>query len=216
MNTRTKRQKQGQEKRKETLMTKRHVDLLIARDEAQRLLNEHEAKMFGSKKEEPDYDHDPVLASTIEQSAKHNALLGSISAGVGATSVQGIKHDDDKVRYDLMPVEAEHAVARVLTHGAHKYSDRNWENGIRYGRCYAAARRHMADWWQGKLYDDATGEHILAHAVCEVMFLITYDLRNNQSGQYVGWRDKPDHVPPLNQHVHWATATPKSAEYRQK
>lgn len=89
----------------------------------------------------------------------------------------GTKYDDMKIRFDLVPVEVEVAVARVLTKGAIKYTPRNWEKGIRYGRCYAAARRHMAEFWNGNSHDEESGEHVLAHAICMLSFMLAYELR---------------------------------------
>ena len=41
----------------------------------------------------------------------------------------GVKHDSGKLRMDLVPPEAIKAMADVLTSGAAKYGDRNWEKG---------------------------------------------------------------------------------------
>lgn len=49
----------------------------------------------------------------------------------------GVKHDDGKTRYDLIPPEAMDAVAQVLTYDAGKYCDRNWEQGIDNGRVFS-------------------------------------------------------------------------------
>lgn len=38
----------------------------------------------------------------------------------------GIKYDGEKLRYDLLPVEALEQITKVLTYGAKKYSDNNW------------------------------------------------------------------------------------------
>jgi hypothetical protein len=42
---------------------------------------------------------------------------------------EGVKHDTDKVRVELYPPEALLATSRVLTFGAKKYAERNWERG---------------------------------------------------------------------------------------
>lgn len=103
----------------------------------------------------------------------------------------GVKTDSNKVRFDLMPVEVEVAVARVLTKGAIKYPDRNWEKGLRYGRVYAAARRHMGEFWNGNAYDEETGEHVLAHAICMLTFLLAYELRRKDVPRYAEFDDRP-------------------------
>jgi hypothetical protein len=37
------------------------------------------------------------------------------------------KNDNDKLRYDLIPPQALKALAEVLTFGANKYADNNWQ-----------------------------------------------------------------------------------------
>lgn len=86
--------------------------------------------------------------------------------------MSGIKHDADKVRVELLPPDALLAIADVLTFGAAKYGDRNWETGLRFGRLYAAALRHLLAWWSGEELDPETGKPHLAHAACCVTMLL--------------------------------------------
>lgn len=86
----------------------------------------------------------------------------------------GRKYDDHKTRYDLLPPEALEQWARVLTYGASKYGDRNWEEGIVWSRVFAAAQRHLWAWWNGEDLDDETGLSHLAHAMCCVGFLLHF------------------------------------------
>lgn len=90
----------------------------------------------------------------------------------------GVKHDQGKPRMDLLPPELLTEVAKILTFGAEKYSARNWEKGMEWGRVYGAALRHMNKWWAGQDKDDETGESHLAHAACCLAFLIAYENRN--------------------------------------
>lgn len=89
----------------------------------------------------------------------------------------GIKHDTDKVRLDLVPPESIWALGKVLTFGAKKYGDRNWEEGMDWGRIYGALQRHLTAWWGGQDKDKETGYSHLWHAFCCVAFLITYEHR---------------------------------------
>jgi hypothetical protein len=86
-------------------------------------------------------------------------------------AVAAVKHDVDKPRMSLIPPEAEEAIARVLTHGAKKYSPENWRDGFDWSRLYDAARRHMNAFWRGQDTDTETGESHIAHALCCLMFL---------------------------------------------
>ena len=91
---------------------------------------------------------------------------------------EGRKDDSEKLRYDLIPPEAIEALADILTFGAQKYSDRNWERGMRWGRVFAACMRHLWAWWRKAGPDPDTGKSHLWHAACCVAFLIAYESRN--------------------------------------
>lgn len=95
----------------------------------------------------------------------------------------GVKKDEGKARFELLAYEVLYAVSRILTKGAEKYADRNWEKGISYGRVFGAAQRHLSDWWNARLegkdginHADGSESHI-DHAICELMFLSAYEKR---------------------------------------
>jgi hypothetical protein len=92
---------------------------------------------------------------------------------------EGLKFDNGKARYDLVPPEIEEAIAKVLTFGAAKYGDRNWELGMKWGRPYAALRRHMAAWWSGEHKDPETGMPHTWHAACCIAFLVAFEARGS-------------------------------------
>lgn len=96
----------------------------------------------------------------------------------------GVKKDEGKARFELLAYEVLYAVSRILTKGAEKYADRNWEKGINYGRVFGAAQRHLSDWWNARLegkdginHADGSESHI-DHAITELMFLSAYEKRN--------------------------------------
>ena len=79
----------------------------------------------------------------------------------------GVKHDDGKLRYELIPPDALAALAYVYTIGAKKYDDWNWRKGMSWGRVYGALFRHLIAWQQGETYDlDDGQEHLAAVAWC--------------------------------------------------
>ena len=85
------------------------------------------------------------------------------------------KHDQGKTRLDLIPVESIEALGKVLTMGAAKYGDRNWEGGINYSRVYAATQRHLISFWSGEDIDKESGLSHLSHALCNIAFLVAYE-----------------------------------------
>lgn len=90
---------------------------------------------------------------------------------------EGKKFDQEKTRYDLLPPELLEGIASVLTFGAAKYGDRNWELGMHWHRPFGALMRHMWAWWRGETKDPESGLSHLWHAGCCLAFLITYESR---------------------------------------
>ncbi len=93
-----------------------------------------------------------------------------------ANALGGAKADGGKLGTHLLPTRPLEAVAQVLDFGARKYAPNNWRKGIAYTRIYGAVLRHMWAWWRGELADHETGLHPLAHAACELLFLLEYEL----------------------------------------
>lgn len=89
----------------------------------------------------------------------------------------GWKMDAGKARIDLIAPEMVYGVASVLAFGAAKYSERNWEKGMSWGRCFGAMMRHLWSWWAGERNDPESGWPHLAHAACCLMFLMAYEAR---------------------------------------
>lgn len=109
----------------------------------------------------------------------------------------GKKHDTGKLRYDLLPVDAEAMIVQVLTFGADKYGPENWRQvPDKDARYYAACRRHLEAWRRGELVDPESGQHHLSHAVCCLLFLLQLDIeadrqRDSDIADFVGMRDLP-------------------------
>lgn len=82
------------------------------------------------------------------------------------------KFDSEKLRMDLIPVEALNALARVLGFGAEKYEDRNYEKGLKWSRLYGATMRHITSWWNREELDKESGFSHLDHAICCLAMLI--------------------------------------------
>ena len=89
----------------------------------------------------------------------------------------GTKDDFAKPRYDLLAPEFIDGRARRAAIGARKYSDRNWEHGMRWGRPFAAAMRHAWAWARRERDDPETGVHHLVAAAFNLMMLVAYEAR---------------------------------------
>ena len=103
---------------------------------------------------------------------------------------EGRKDDSGKPRLELIPPELVAAVGAILTFGAKKYDDRNWEKGMSWGRVFGALMRHLWAWWSRGGADPETGQSHLWHAACCISFLIAYEARAT------GTDDRPTSNPP--------------------
>jgi hypothetical protein len=105
-------------------------------------------------------------------------IAPSLIDGKLATDDQSaLKFDKDKPRFDLLPVLPLEEVIKVFTYGAKKYADRNWERGFVYSRPYGACLRHIFAWWRGESIDPESNISHLAHAACNILFLLEFELR---------------------------------------
>ncbi len=93
----------------------------------------------------------------------------------------GLKHDAGKLDFDLVDDAAEAEMVAVLTFGAVKYDPGNWvlvkDAKKRY---YAALRRHLFESRTStSALDPETTLLSLAHAACDIHFLLALELRAN-------------------------------------
>lgn len=73
-----------------------------------------------------------------------------------------------------MPYAALADVAAVFHLGAEKYSPYNWAGGMPYSRVFNSAQRHLLAFWAGEDNDPESGESHVAHAMANLLFLLTY------------------------------------------
>lgn len=86
----------------------------------------------------------------------------------------GLRYNANKPRYDLLHPVAQEGVVRVLTAGANKYAERNWEKGMKWSTILASLKRHLAAIEKGEDYDEETGELHIDHLQCNAHFLSAY------------------------------------------
>ncbi len=90
---------------------------------------------------------------------------------------KGVKHDNGKLRWGLLPIEPIQEVIKVLMAGSKKYSDHNWKKIEDIpNRYYDATMRHITAWKLGEKKDKETGLSHLAHAICCLLFILWKEL----------------------------------------
>lgn len=89
---------------------------------------------------------------------------------------EATKHDDGKLRADLLPIDSMREVIKILGYGANKYGEHNWKNGLEQKRIIAALLRHMFEIMDGNLIDAESQFLHAAHVACNALFLIHYQL----------------------------------------
>jgi hypothetical protein len=86
---------------------------------------------------------------------------------------EGLKFDEAKNRWDLLPIDCVEDVVKILSFGAKKYGKENWKELDDFeDRYYAALMRHIVEWRKGNTIDEESGLSHLSHAMCNLVFLL--------------------------------------------
>jgi len=89
------------------------------------------------------------------------------------------KYDTQKCRPELLDPNFLEDLAWVLTAGADKYSDFNWQEMVSaeggYLRYYGALQRHALALAQGEQVDPESGRHHATHIAANAMILHWHD-----------------------------------------
>ena len=94
---------------------------------------------------------------------------------------EGVKYDDSKTRWDLLPFDAVEEIVKVLMYGANKYDDHNWRKvDNAEDRYFSACIRHLTAHQAGELRDPESGLYHLAHAACCLIFMQWFALEKDR------------------------------------
>jgi hypothetical protein len=89
---------------------------------------------------------------------------------------KGVKFDQEKPDFSLIPVAALLEEAHLWTDGKVKYSAFNWHKGLLYRRVLAAIERHLYLLKAGIDFDAETKRHHAAAIRCGCAMLIQFTL----------------------------------------
>lgn len=139
-------------------------------------------------------DHEPVLYTLAEgDDGKIRRVFKSrfrdyISNDIPAEDApaRGAKYDAGKLLFRplmrglALPLKA---VAAVLSYGAQKYAEDSWQEVPNAKQRYEDAYyRHMVARNSGQVYDEESGLSHRAHELCNLMFLLYFDIKDGTIG----------------------------------
>lgn len=101
----------------------------------------------------------------FERSRKKEETLGDYIDRYNKEGA-GIKYDQGKLQWDLMPFDLLEEELRVWMFGAKKYEAHNWRKGMPMTQGFNALMRHLVAFMNGEDKDPESGETHLAHAAC--------------------------------------------------
>lgn len=90
---------------------------------------------------------------------------------------QGLRHNENKLRYDLLPPEFIEALVDHFTKNLEKYPERNWERGMDWLKCFASIMRHCWAWIRGEDFDQENGRHHMIAVAWNAMAIYIYYIR---------------------------------------
>jgi len=126
---------------------------------------------------------------TIEE--KQNDFINDYYNKIMNQKGTGKRFNSGKTRHGLVPSFAQEQYAKVLTIGAEKYGDRNWQNGMNWSKVLDSLKRHIIAFENGIDYDHETGCLHMAHVMCNAAFLTEYYNIFMEGDDRMQWFKKP-------------------------
>lgn len=99
--------------------------------------------------------------------------------------MEGIRHNQGKLRFDLVPSIFNQQVAEVFTFGAQKYAPDNWKyfTDEQQKEIIASLLRHINAYHAGVVFDEESGLPHLAHAAANIAMILYYADQNSKLNQ---------------------------------
>lgn len=93
---------------------------------------------------------------------------------VRKVSATGGEKGSKDARMDLIPVRPLTELAELYGEGAKKYAVHNWRNGYDWSLSYAAAMRHLTQFWNGEDRDEEMGSKHVINAAFHLFALAQF------------------------------------------
>ena len=141
--------------------------------------NQWECTFCGTKATPPALLSIDTMTMHYGKNGRLNSVTTTKPAPGSFTIVEkpgGLKYDDGKLQYGLIPTIATKSLAQVLTFGAAKYAPNSWQTVQDGERRYLdALYRHLEAYRSGESTDSESGLSHLAHAITNVAFLLHFE-----------------------------------------
>lgn len=137
--------------------------------------SETKDKIFNLKKEEVTISQEDIEKARTNEVTSVQKESNNFFNNEDKEKSLGMKFDDGKPMWRLLPFRELREVVDILTFGVKKYAIDNWKKVTPPERYIDAAFRHFTSWVEGEKIDPETGKSHLAHAVCNLLFLMWFD-----------------------------------------
>lgn len=84
---------------------------------------------------------------------------------------KGMRFNNGKLRWGLVPFSALEGMVKVLEYGCLKYSPHNWKKGLSVIQICESLQRHLYAFLEGEDIDEESGLHHKDHILCNALFL---------------------------------------------
>jgi len=101
-------------------------------------------------------------------------LMKTLGRNPDYDEVRGLRYNNDKLRYDLIPALANREYAKIWTQALGKYPEGNWEKGMPWTEVIASAMRHLEAIRLGEDIDLESGLLHAAHLQANAAMLTEY------------------------------------------
>lgn len=121
----------------------------------------------------------PSASLTTKQLEEYKANRLEIDTVLDAVPV---KHDQNKVDWAILPLDATEEIIKVFQFGEKKYARGNFANGdgLEYTRMLNSLMRHTTSFMRGEDLDPESGLSHMAHAGCCVLMLLHFITHKDQ------------------------------------
>ena len=137
--------------------------------------SETKNKIFNLKKEKVTISQEDIEKAMANEVTSVQKESNNFFNNEDKEKSLGMKFDDGKPMWRLLPFRELREVVDILTFGVKKYEVDNWKKVTPPERYIDAAFRHFTSWIEGEKIDPETGKSHLAHAVCNLLFLMWFD-----------------------------------------